>query len=46
MSSHSYSGIRRWWMLDSMATKVARFAEIHVLILPDASLLESILFWR
>jgi Universal stress protein family len=33
--SHGYTGVIRWWMLGSVAAKVARFARIPVLILRE-----------
>lgn len=35
MCSHGYTGVRRWWMLGSVAAKVARFAQIPVLVLRE-----------
>jgi nucleotide-binding universal stress UspA family protein len=35
MCSHGYTGVTRWWMLGSVAAKVARFAHIPVLILRE-----------
>src|SRR5256714_14185909 len=33
--SHGYTGVRRWWMVGSVAAKVARFAEVPVLVLRE-----------
>src|SRR5205085_6832790 len=33
MCSHGYTGVKRWWMMGSVAAKVARFADIPVLVL-------------
>jgi nucleotide-binding universal stress UspA family protein len=33
--SHGYTGVRHWWMLGSVAAKVARFAQVPVLILRE-----------
>jgi nucleotide-binding universal stress UspA family protein len=35
MCSHGYTGVRRWWMVGSVAAKVARFAEVPVLVLRE-----------
>lgn len=35
MCSHGYTGVKRWWMLGSVATKIARFAEVPVLVLRE-----------
>ncbi|WP_165423001.1 universal stress protein [Ktedonosporobacter rubrisoli] len=35
MCSHGYTGITRWWMIGSVAAKVAPFAEIPVLVLHE-----------
>jgi nucleotide-binding universal stress UspA family protein len=35
MCSHGLTGVTRWWMLGSVAAKVARFAHIPVLILRE-----------
>ena len=35
MCSHGYTGVRQWWMLGSVAAKVARFAQIPVLVLRE-----------
>ncbi len=35
MCSHGYTGVRRWWMLGSVAAKIARFAEVPVLVLRE-----------
>ncbi len=35
MCSHGYTGVRRWWMMGSVAAKVARFAETPVLVLRE-----------
>ena len=33
--SHGYTGVRRWWMVGSVAAKVARFAEVPVFVLRE-----------
>ena len=33
--SHGYTGVRRWWMMGSVAAKVARFADVPVLVLRE-----------
>ncbi len=33
--SHGYTGVTRWWMLGSVAAKVARFASMPVLVLRE-----------
>lgn len=33
--SHGYTGVRRWWMVGSVAGKVTRFAEVPVLVLRE-----------
>ncbi|TMD53411.1 MAG: universal stress protein [Chloroflexi bacterium] len=35
MCSHGYTGVKRWWMMGSVAAKVARFADIPVLVLRE-----------
>jgi nucleotide-binding universal stress UspA family protein len=35
MSSHGETGVRRWWLLGSVAAKVARFAEVPVFVLRE-----------
>ena len=35
MCSHGSTGVTRWWMLGSVAAKVARFAQIPVLVLRE-----------
>ena len=35
MCSHGYTGVRRWWMIGSVAAKVARFAQIPVFVLRE-----------
>jgi nucleotide-binding universal stress UspA family protein len=33
--SHGYTGVRRWWMMGSVAAKVARFSDVPVLVLRE-----------
>ncbi|MBV9228505.1 MAG: universal stress protein, partial [Chloroflexi bacterium] len=33
--SHGFTGVKRWWMMGSVAAKVARFAHIPVLVLRE-----------
>ncbi len=33
--SHGYTGVIRWWMLGSVAAKIARFAQTPVLVLRE-----------
>ena len=33
--SHGYTGVKRWWLLGSVAAKLARFAETPVLVLRE-----------
>src|SRR5712691_4034073 len=35
MCSHGYTGVKHWWMLGSVAAKIARFAQIPVVILRE-----------
>ena len=35
MCSHGYTGVKRWWMMGSVAAKIARFADIPVLVLRE-----------
>lgn len=35
MCSHGLTGVRQWWMLGSVAAKIARFAQIPVMILRE-----------
>jgi nucleotide-binding universal stress UspA family protein len=35
MCSHGYTGVRQWWMLGSVAAKIARYAQIPVMILRE-----------
>src|SRR5712691_155455 len=35
MCSHGYTGVKHWWMLGSVAAKIARFAQIPVMILRE-----------
>ena len=35
MCSHGYTGVRHWWMVGSVAAKVARFAQVPVLVLRE-----------
>src|SRR5947209_17526292 len=35
MCSHGYTGVRHWWMVGSIAAKVARFAQVPVLVLRE-----------
>jgi nucleotide-binding universal stress UspA family protein len=35
MCSHGDTGVRRWWMVGSVAAKVARFAQVPVLVLRE-----------
>ena len=35
MCSHGYTGVRRWWMMGSVAAKVARFSQAPVLVLRE-----------
>ncbi len=35
LCSHGSTGVKRWWLLGSVATKLARFAQVPVLILRE-----------
>lgn len=35
MCSHGYTGVTRWWLMGSVAEKIARFSDIPVLVLRE-----------